>query len=966
MPASLAARGVLAGAGLLLGDPTGAVGADQLARGLDWARTVRTRIKDRRDAQLVLDPVGELTPVFVEDLTEVARDRWSVVVILDVWERIGPGVEEWVRDVVAGERYGELPLNVIAVMAGQSALTPSVWGEMARDVVQISLEPFTDAEATELLARHGVVEESVVATILRLTGGLPVLVDMLAQARPTDPGQVGDPAETAVERFLAGQSDPARREAIAACALPMEIDEDIYRVLLGDDRPEEGCGWLGRLPFVTADGGRYRYHQLVREQMLRLHRTRSPHRWRELHTRLADHHAREREALEVHLTPHGARQWGDERWRAHRTAEIHHLLCAEPDRALPEALADAIQACARGSESLSTWATALHRAGSEGGHRPTLDWAMRLTPRTEGAEGRIAVLGHLTTAPGLPVRERARAHTLRGRQYIGVADHAAARRDFDHAIGLDPDYVWAWNARGETRQLLGEHAAALTDFDRALELEPDNSQAFANRGESRQALGDHALALVDFNRALDLEPDYAGVYISRGQTHDALGNHDAAMADFNRAVDLDPEDAWSYFSRGKSRQALGDHDAAMADFNRAVDLEPENVSYWVFRGHAHQMLGEHADAIADFDRVIGLKPDVAGFRIIRGNSHHVLGDHDAALIDFTRVIELNPGDAESHVIRGAVHGATGDQGAALADLNRAVEIDPENSWAHAARGQIHVNRADWVAAMEDLNRAIRLDPRNAPGYAARGQLYEFLSDRVAAMKDLERAVELDPENAWWWVTRGEIHQLIGDHEAALVDLNRAVRIDSHNIIARIKRGEVHRSLGDPAAAMADLNHAIKVAPKSDPALVARGRTHRILGNHESALTDLCRAIEINPKNGDGYYEMAVTYRVMGQEGEARRWWERARSAFAKSVQRGGMEGIRARACSVPIHCACSRWDEAEREIDFLHDAEMIGVFASPILEELGSLPPEPGTDVRRLEDLREFLRARLRGHIPAG
>ncbi|MBB0244007.1 tetratricopeptide repeat protein [Streptomyces alkaliphilus] len=693
MPASLAARGVLAGAGLLLGDPAGAVGADQLARGLDWARAVRTRVKDRRDAQLVLDPVGELTPVFVEDLTEAARDRRSVVVILDVWERIGPGVEEWVRDVVAGERYGELPLNVIAVMAGQSALTPGVWGETARDVVRISLEPFTDTEATELLARHGVVEESVVATILRLTGGLPVLVDMLAQARPTDPGQIGDPAETAVERFLTGQDDPARREAIAACALPMEIDEDIHRALLGDDRPEEECGWLGRLPFVTADGGRYRYHQLVREQMLRLHRTRSPHRRRELHTRLADRHAREREALEVHLTTHGARQWGDERWRAHRTAEIHHLLCAEPDRALPEALTDAIQACARGSESLSTWATALHRAGSGGGHRPTLDWAVRLTPRTEGAEGRIAVLGHLTTAPGLPVRERARAHTLRGRQYIGVADHAAARRDFDRAIELDPDYVWAWNARGENRQLLGEHAAALTDFD----------------------------------------------------------------------------------------------------------------------------------------RVIGLKPDVAGFRIIRGNSRHVLGDHDAAL----------------------------------------------------------------------------------------------------------------------------------------VDLNRAVRIDYDNVIARIKRGEVHRSLGDPAAAMADLNHAIKVAPKSDPALVARGRTHRILGNHESALTDLRRAIEINPKNGEGYYEMAVTYRVMGQE-EARRWWERARSAFTKSVQRGGMEGMRARACSVPVHCACSRWDEAEREIDFLHDAEMIGVFASPILEELGSLPPEPGTDVRRLEDFREFLRARLRGHLPAG
>ncbi|MEK8172158.1 hypothetical protein NKH77_31500 [Streptomyces sp. M19] len=48
-----------------------------------------------------------------------------------------------------------------------------------------------------------------VDVILRLTGGLPVLVSMLAERQPSGPDEVGDPSGTAVERFL--KWEPNRR-----------------------------------------------------------------------------------------------------------------------------------------------------------------------------------------------------------------------------------------------------------------------------------------------------------------------------------------------------------------------------------------------------------------------------------------------------------------------------------------------------------------------------------------------------------------------------------------------------------------------------------------------------------------------------------------------------------------------------------------------------------------------------------
>jgi adenylate cyclase len=61
-----------------------------------------------------------------------------------------------------------------------------------------------------------------------------------------------------------------------------------------------------------------------------------------------------------------------------------------------------------------------------------------------------------------------------------VADRPAEGLDLiDRALGLDPNFAWAWMFRGWTRAWSGEPDAALEDFTRAIRLSPQDPHIFA-------------------------------------------------------------------------------------------------------------------------------------------------------------------------------------------------------------------------------------------------------------------------------------------------------------------------------------------------------------------------------------------------------------------------------------------------------------------------------------------------------
>ncbi|MER5462513.1 tetratricopeptide repeat protein [Streptomyces sp. NPDC002668] len=917
------AQAGLAGLGLLpgMGAVAGAMDPQQVAHGTDRLRAaLSVRFRNHTDVQLVMTPVRVLTPVFLEDLAEVAERRPWVVLFLDVFERTGAVLDEWLRDVLVGEVYPGLPDNVLAVLSGQGRLDARYWGDHLDLVAQVPLDVFTEDETRQLLAAQGVTDEHVIQIILHLTGRLPVLVDTLAQNRPQDPDDVGDPSDTAVERFLKWITEPDQQSAALACALPLQLDEDIYRAAVPDTAADQ-YAWLRSLPFVSGQAGRCRYHDVVRTPMLRLQRTQSPIRWQLQHTSLADAYQQRRDTLESTLPPN--EYWDSAAWREHRLSEIYHQLCAQPHHALPDALKDVVHACEQGAAVLRRWAQVLLQAGDDTDATVLATWGQRLqptSPDTDDATSLINALTELLTTSELAKADRGLAHAIRGREHRNAGRYHEALTDYTSALALEPDLGRAYYGRGETHRLMKRYDEALTDFNVAIELDPNDSWNLGSRAQTYRDLERYDEALTDFNRAVELDNNADWAIASRGLTYHLVKRYDEALTDFNRAVELDNNAAWAIGSRGLTHRALERYDEALTDFNRAVELD--NNAAWAIasRGQTYRALERYDEALTDFNRAIELDNNADWAIANRGETHRLMKRYDEALTDFNRAIELDNNYAWAIASRGQTYRALERYDEALTDFNRAIELDNNYAWAIANRGQTYRALERYDEALTDLNRAIELDNNADWAIANRGQTYRALERYDEALTDFNRAIELDPNDAWAIANRGETHRLTKRYDEALTDLNRAIELD---------------------------NNAAWVIGN-------RGQTYRALERYDEALTDLNRAIELDPNDAWIHFACGVVLRLLGRPGE-HDYWLQAVEILSLDVSAGGHRETDARGDLLMIYCAMHEWDKVAEQLERFLACTPSRPRIREALDDLNELEELLGVENAQLQPLRQRM-----------
>ncbi|MEV7319421.1 tetratricopeptide repeat protein [Streptomyces sp. NPDC093970] len=619
-----------------------ALDTDRIAQGAD---RLRARFRSQEDAQLVLSPERVLTPVLLSELAGAAGTAPWVVLFLDTYERTGPFLGPWLHDIMTTDRHGTLPANVVVVTSGQHPFDIARWGGFADFMADLPLGPFTEAETRGLLADKGVRDEPVVAEVLRLTGGLPVLVSTLAETRPDDLDKVGDPTATAVDRFLKWERDPVRRATALAGALPRRLDEDLFRSVVDGPADQVGAllAWLRGMPFVSERGGRLQYHDVVRAPMLRLQRLRSPQGWAERHTRLAEAYGRRRTEAEADLRTGelwADESWADEGWRELRLGESYHLLCARPRAAFPEALADLVAACAHGDDAVRPWVRLLVEAGEDADAEAVRNWGADLSGALAG-DGLAGLLRLLLGRARGDEPWRATAWALRADALARDGAPERALEEYDHALALDPALVRAYRGRAVTRGGTGDHEGALADLDRVLELEPDNPWNVILRGEHHRLARHHDEAVADLSEGIRRAPTSEFAWASRGAAHERHGDLDAALADFDRALALKPDYAWALARRARVWRGLGDQPRRLADLDRALALQPDWAWGRCERGDALRVNGRDAEALADYDRALELDPGYASAYASRGVSRSNLGRHEEALTDLDRALALH-------------------------------------------------------------------------------------------------------------------------------------------------------------------------------------------------------------------------------------------------------------------------------------------------------------------------------------
>ena len=610
------------------------VNADAAADQVNRARVYLARkFSDRADLRLLLSPAEELTPFFVAGLNDEDIDR-PIALFFDTYERTAPFLDGWIRDLYSG-RYGNLPAELVTTISGQLPLDPNLWGDYIPVLADVPLEPFSETEARQFLASKGVTEEATIEVILTLSGYLPMWLATLADARPENAAHIGDPAGSAVERFLKWEEDPGRRATAIVAALPRALNQDVLNVLIEPGKDIEVFNWLCGLPFVARQAESWKYHEVVRAAMLRLQRAQSPVQWRANHAILAQAHAQ----WANEATGSDGDIWSSLPAIEHIREQAYHAMCADPTNKLPEALALAVKAAESSIVDARRWAELLTDAGHDSDNLLVTQWGQRLQSDLREAS-LSAYLSRLINEARLEVADLVLAFEERGIARRGTDNYEEGLADFNRAIELDPNRVWSIAGRGETYRLMDRYDEALADLNRAIELDPSYDWAIARRGLIYQELKRYDEALADFTCAIELDPSADWAIACRGLIYQELMRYDEALADFTCAIELDPGADWAISSRGETYRRMGRYDEALAEFNRAIELDPNDSVAIGSRGQTYQQFKRYDEALADLNRAIELDPSADWAIASRSQTYRRMGRYEEALADLNRAAEI--------------------------------------------------------------------------------------------------------------------------------------------------------------------------------------------------------------------------------------------------------------------------------------------------------------------------------------
>ncbi|MFW5989157.1 MAG: tetratricopeptide repeat protein, partial [Desulfosudaceae bacterium] len=116
-----------------------------------------------------------------------------------------------------------------------------------------------------------------------------------------------------------------------------------------------------------------------------------------------------------------------------------------------------------------------------------------------------------------------------------------ARRQFEAALQLCPDFTEARNNLGTACLDQGKVDEAITHFQASLGLDPEYAMAHKNLGVAWREKGDVDKALFHFRTALRLRPAFPAAHFHLGLALLDKKDYDRARHHFRRALEIDPD-----------------------------------------------------------------------------------------------------------------------------------------------------------------------------------------------------------------------------------------------------------------------------------------------------------------------------------------------------------------------------------------------------------------------------------------
>lgn len=426
-------------------------------------------------------------------------------------------------------------------------------------------------------------------------------------------------------------------------------------------------------------------------------------------------------------------------------------------------------------------------------------------------------------------------HNLRGLAYLGKKDIATARKSFERALEVDPNYYPAALALAQLDVQDRNPDAARKRFESMLEKDPKNVPA--------------ALALADLMLAKNRPAK-------------------DVTAVLERAVKADPTSPQARLALVNHHLRTRDAKQAVIAAQEAVAALPDNNQVLEALGVAQQAAGDSQQAISTFGRLANAAPTSTAPLVRLAGAQFAAKEPDAAIATLRRALKVDPSFLDASRDIALIYVQTGRPAEAIAEAKTVQKAQPKSPAGFALEGDVLMTQKKFAEAERAYAEGLKVAP--VPGLVTR---------QVAALDSAGKAPEGDAAAARWFKEHPKdviVRAFLGeralrrkDYRAAMTHYKAASDAQPDNALFLNNLAWTAGQLKDPRA-LTYAEQAVALAPESGAVLDTYGLLLVERGEVAKGVEQLRKATQRSPLMPDIRLNLARALVKAGDKEGARK------------------------------------------------------------------------------------------------
>lgn len=437
-------------------------------------------------------------------------------------------------------------------------------------------------------------------------------------------------------------------------------------------------------------------------------------------------------------------------------------------------------------------------------------------------------------------------YNLRGAVYIGKKDIAGARREFEHALKLQPGYFPAAMNLAQLDLQDKKPDEARKRFETLLEKDKNNMQAMlalanltARTGGKREDVlgwlerakkagpgapqpllmlakyhlqsGDAKQALANAEEARNTNPDNPEVLDILGLTQLAAGEQDHALSTYGKLVELQPKSPLAQFRLASAQAAAGNHAAAGLTLKKVLELKPDYLDARVMLGGLELRAGHQDEALKIAQQVQSQASQLPAGYVLEGDIRFSEKNFTEAAALYEKAYGLGKNGALAMKIHTAQTQA-GKPEEGETRLKQWLKENPEDMTVRFYLADAYLKAAKYPAAIVEYEGMLKKQPDNLTALNNLAWAYQQVKD-PRALQYAEKAYELKSDNAAVVDTLGWMLVEQGKTERGLELLERAVSLAPDAQEIRYHLAQAWLKAGDRVKARDELERILSGGAK---------------------------------------------------------------------------------------------------------------------------------------------------------